>query len=55
MVKLWDLWETYKQKKTTQKARTLKRGTNGWKPEPPKTSKGIPKSGASFVIEKWIA
>jgi hypothetical protein len=54
MVKLWDLWETYKQKKTTQKARTLKRGTNGRKPEPPKTSKVIQKSGAPFVIGKWI-
>jgi hypothetical protein len=55
MVKLWSLRETYKQKKTTQKARTLKRGANGQTPEPPKTSKGIPKSGAPFVIGKWIA
>jgi hypothetical protein len=54
MVKSWNLWKTYKQKKTTQKARTLKRGTNGRKPEPPKISKGIPKSGAPFVIGKWI-
>jgi hypothetical protein len=54
MVKLWSLRETYKQKKTTQKARTLKRGANGQTPEPPKTSKVIPKSGAPFVIGKWI-
>lgn len=49
-----NLWRNCRNRKTTQKARTLKRGTNGWRPEPPKTSKGIPKSGAPFVIGKWI-
>ena len=39
---------------TMRKPLILKPGTNGRKPEPPKTSKGIPKSGAPFVIGKWI-